>query len=252
MGLRENKFYFEQKFFSKWNNTLIHYAGQEFKQDGLEEWINPVYQPRSLRPSGMSPTAEMRGSLDVVCWAKNDTKAMELADTLITFIHDNVERDKFELNGYQIQDHAWDNSGLTYIYITFDIVSYDIRCSGKKEPNACLKEGTDGTKYGFKKLEFGDFTPPLTIDGHEVTELSWQDDGTFIMDFNNLQLTEVDTVYLSHEYDTIDLKWDNVSKAYVGEDFMIASTLVYHYIDGKEVCMYAESSLPDLFIEYNF
>ena len=129
MGLRDNKLYFEQKFFDNWTDTLIHYAWQEFTTAGIDEWINPIYQPRSMRPIGISATGEMRGALDIVCWAKNDAKAMELTDKVIQFVHDNVERDKFEINGYQIQDHNWDDSGLTYIYITFDIVSYNIRCS---------------------------------------------------------------------------------------------------------------------------
>jgi len=134
MGLKENKLYFEQTFFDKWVDTPIHYAGIEFKQDGLDAWINPVYQPRSMRRQGMSPMGVSNGSLDVVCWGKNDVEAMGLADTLIAFVHDNIERDKFELNGYQIQDHAWDNSGLTYLYITFDVVSYIDVCASTPIP----------------------------------------------------------------------------------------------------------------------
>ena len=73
-----------------------------------------------------------RGSFDVVCWAKSDADAMELSDKLIKFVADNVNSDKFLLNGYQIADHAFDNTGLVYIYLSFDVTSYPSTCSNSE------------------------------------------------------------------------------------------------------------------------
>ena len=129
MGLRENKKYFETQFFNKWTQTPIHYAGQEFKNDGIESWINPIYYPRSGQHTGLSAfNAMQRGSFDVICWARNDADALGLSDDIIKFMIDNIDKDKFTLQGYQIQDHAWDDSGLTYVYLSFNVVSYDIKC----------------------------------------------------------------------------------------------------------------------------
>ena len=126
MGLRENKLYFENEFFTKWALTPIHYAGQEFSADGIGKWINPVYHPLSARINGLSKFGNFdeRGSLDVTCWARTDADAMELSDAIIKFVGDNVNGDKFRLSGYQVADHAWDDTGLVYLYLSFDVVSY--------------------------------------------------------------------------------------------------------------------------------
>jgi len=130
MGLRENKLYFEQIFFNGWTATPIHYAGQEFKIDGIDSWINPVYNPLTARLSGLSKFGNFseRGMVDVVCWAKTEADAMQLADDVIAFFGDNVDATKFKLGGYSVQDRGWTDSNMVYVYLSFDVVSYDIKC----------------------------------------------------------------------------------------------------------------------------
>ena len=128
MSLRANKLYFENEFFTKWTDTPIHYAGQEFNSEGIDKWINPVYHPLSGKPQGMTKfgaSMSQRASFDIVCWAKNDADAMELSDNIIAFVADNVNSSKFAVSGYQVGDHAWDNTGLVYLYLSFDIMVYN-------------------------------------------------------------------------------------------------------------------------------
>ena len=250
MGLRFNKYYFEKKFFDNWTYTLVQYAGQEFKTDGLTQWINPIYRPASISPYGIGASEMHKGTLDVICWAKNNTQALHLADLVIEFMQENIEPDIFKLDRYEIQDMYWDDSGYHYVYITFSVRLYDLKCTPTVKNNSCLYEGTDGTKYGFKLNEFGAFSPPTTIDGKAITEMSWQNDGTFIVSFSSQLGGNVDKLYLTHEYSMIELYWDG--NVYTGKHLAAANELIYRFVDGGEVCMCVESSLPDMFIEYIF
>lgn len=123
--------------------------------------------------------------------------------------------------------------------------------------NACLTEGTDGTKYGFLKGVFGTMNPPTTIDGADVFELSWQSSGLFMMSFGvagDTQLTNVQDVYLTtaNNY-TVTLHWDAVATAYTGTDVGASQTLIADYALGKQRCALIEISMPQgWIISYDF
>ena len=129
------------------------------------------------------------------------------------------------------------------------------RRGGSNAPNACMTEGTDGTKYGFLKGSFGTFVPPFSADGKEVHEFTWQASGTFIMTFGaagDEQLTDTNTVYVEIDNGAIELNWYSASNVYKGSNIEAATALITDFVDGKERCGYIYVSLPTLFIDYIF
>lgn len=123
--------------------------------------------------------------------------------------------------------------------------------------NACILEGTDGTRYGFSKNLFGVFDPPLAIDSSEVHELSWSAVGTFIMAFGisgSDQLTDIYDVYLTTPDNyTISLQWDSASSTYIGTDVNAANYLISDFVDGQQRCALIEIGLPEgKIVSYSF
>lgn len=248
MGLRYNKYYFEKKFFDGWTHTLVQYAGQEFKTNGLSQWINPIYRPSSSSSYGLNDRSEvLKGSLDVVCWGKNNTEALHLADLVIEFVRDNIEPDMFKVDKYEIQDMYWDDSGYHYVYVTFAVRSYNLQCVEQYDTNLCISQGTNGVEYGFKSGEFGVVTPKFTIDGLELLALYWDNTGKFTLLLDGV-LTKY--IYITYKNTRIELELSN--DTYFGENAMIANELIYGFTENSDVCFLVESLLPNLFIEYIF
>lgn len=132
-----------------------------------------------------------------------------------------------------------------------------LKSSGSAQGNnACMNEGSDGTKYGFLDGSFGSFDPAFTIDGHTVHELSWQADGTFIMSFGtngDEQITSISQVHVSNNNHSITLDWDATSKTYTVVDIDTATILIDNYVDGQQYCMFIYTDLPNgLIIDYSF
>ncbi len=124
---RETKLFFESLFSDDWAQTPIHFAGQEFKADGIPQWVNVVYTPLTGRPQGVSrDTSTSLGLLSVICWAENDADVMSLADDVVAFINGNTG--KYKVNNYEITDHSWQDSNQVYMYLTFNIEAYDGVC----------------------------------------------------------------------------------------------------------------------------
>ena len=126
-NLKATKFYFEKMFLDKWTDTPIHFVGQEFDATGKTTWINPMFAPLSGTLAALSGRrTKMEGSLNVICWASNDVDVFELGDKIIDFIHNNAK--EFNVNGFEINDHQWDNSNMVYLYLTFNIKYYAGDC----------------------------------------------------------------------------------------------------------------------------
>ena len=123
--MKETKLYFETLFSAGWSLTPIHYAGQEFDQEGTKRWVNPVYTPLRTDNSGISETGRRAyGLFNVICWAENDVEAMDLADSVVEFMDANVETNQYSLNGYTIEDHGWHKTNKVYIYLSFKTTFY--------------------------------------------------------------------------------------------------------------------------------
>lgn len=123
-------------------------------------------------------------------------------------------------------------------------------------PNACMNEGSNGTKYGFLDGSFGSFDPGFTIDGHVVHELSWQADGTFIMSFGtngDEEITNISEIHISNNNHSLTLIWDAANKIYTISDVPTATALIGDYVDGQQYCMFIYTDLPKgLIIDYIF
>ena len=123
MNLQTTKKYFEDIFHNYWNETDVHFVGQDFDGAQHESWVNPVYKPLRNTPNGVSTSIEM-GQLYIVCWAENDTDAMELADITIEFIKANVDKSLFKSRGHDIIDHGWDESNKVFVMLSFSFEQF--------------------------------------------------------------------------------------------------------------------------------
>ncbi len=126
-NLKATKFYFEKLFLDKWVDTPIHFVGQEFDATGKSTWINPMFAPLNGSLAALSgKRTKLEGLLNIVCWAKNDVEVFDLGDKIIDFVSDNAKN--FNVSGFEINDHQWDNSNMVYLYITFNIKYYAGDC----------------------------------------------------------------------------------------------------------------------------
>ncbi len=146
-SLQETKFYFENLFNTDWTATPVHYVGQEFKADGIDTWINPRYSPSGSKIgdiSGYSTT--VRGSLDVICWAKNDVDVFTLGDDVASFIGSTVDK-SYKVTGYEVNDHAWHESNHVYLYLTFYVEFIYGTCAGPIVNCANSVGGPNGNEF---------------------------------------------------------------------------------------------------------
>jgi hypothetical protein len=114
-------------FASHWHDTPVHFVGQEYNAKGVDAWVNPRFVPSGGKISGFSSErTKLNGELDVVCWAKNDVKAFELADDIINFVTEFAK--EFPLTNFEINDHGWNDSNMVYIVVTFVFTYYAGNC----------------------------------------------------------------------------------------------------------------------------
>lgn len=126
---KDNKIYFEKKFFDDWAETEIQPVGEDWSAKTYDRWINPFYSPTSGSLVGFGTDAsKLNGTLSVVCWAKTDFDVMDLADKLMDFVGQKVDPNLFQINNFEIADHAWNESNMVFIYIIFNIESYSGVC----------------------------------------------------------------------------------------------------------------------------
>ncbi len=145
-NLKETKYYFEKLFADKWVDTPIHFVGQEYDSTGIDTWINPRFVPVGGTLASLSgKRTRLEGSLDVICWAKNDVNAFDLTDKVVDFISANAEN--FTVVNFEINDHGWDDSNMVYVYLTFNLRYYAGTCY--LPVNAQLQFG-DGFTVGFQ------------------------------------------------------------------------------------------------------
>ncbi len=128
-SFRETKLFFEKMFLDNWNETPIHFVGQEFKNDGIDRWINPFYTPVKGAFRGLSGTlSESKGRLEVICWAENDAEVMQLADELVELVFSHTSNKTYRIDRYEVTDHAWHTSNSVYMYLTFEVTMVEGYC----------------------------------------------------------------------------------------------------------------------------
>ena len=126
-NLHATKEYFENMFATKWTETPVHYVGQDFDQDSVVKWINPFYAPSRSENSGISGVTRNYGNLRVACWADSDANAMELVDTVITFIGSNVGVE-YRIFNYSIDDHGFHKANKVYVIVSFSLEILEGTC----------------------------------------------------------------------------------------------------------------------------
>ena len=130
-AFQNNKIYFEKTFFDNWSETPIQPAGEDWSAKTIDRWINPFYSPSYGSINDISNgSTKLNGTLSVVCWAKKDFDVMELGDILIDFISFNIDPKLFKINNFEVVDHAWNESNMVFLYIVFNIESYEGICNG--------------------------------------------------------------------------------------------------------------------------
>ena len=139
-NMKETKYFFENMFLTNWSDTPVHFVGQEFTAKGLTSWINPRFVPSGGRLGGLSGLrSRLEAELDVVCWAKNDVEAFDLADKIVSFVHANAN--DFNINGYEVNDHGWNENNMVYVILTFSFTYYAGMCTLPKVPCIIVNNG---------------------------------------------------------------------------------------------------------------
>ena len=123
MTLKETKIYFETMFATGWTTTPIHFMGQEVDMHGVDQWINVSYKPRAKLSTGFT-SSSMSGAIYVVCWAKDDFDVMDLSDKVIAFYESTIDPKLVKSHGYNIIDHGYEESGKSFIVVSFNIETY--------------------------------------------------------------------------------------------------------------------------------
>ncbi len=135
--LKNIKFYFENLFATKWTETSIHFAGQEFDPQalGISSWVNPYYTPTRRRNFGLGGGGKIYyGDLYITCWDDNDVKVMELGDKIADFIDSSVDRGLFKLQGYDVVDHGWDTTNKAFVLLSFKFETIRGTCGATPSP----------------------------------------------------------------------------------------------------------------------
>ena len=129
MNLQTTKKYFEDVFNSHWIQTDVHYGGQDFDAKEHVSWVNPIYKPLRSSSNGMSTSTSIdMAQLYVICWADDDTDAMELADSVVEFIDSNIDKQLFISRGHDVIDHGWDESNKVFVMLSFTFEQYSGTC----------------------------------------------------------------------------------------------------------------------------
>lgn len=126
--LQEAKIYFDELFKNNWCETKIHYAGEEFDNTDLDQWINISLEPVRNNNMSVSGGIEYNFTLYVVCWGETDTAVMGLGDKISTFVKTNVAS-TYTANGYEIVDREWQNSNHVFMVMAFRFKTYGGECS---------------------------------------------------------------------------------------------------------------------------
>ncbi len=131
-SLQATKYYFDELFMSSWTSTPVHYAGQEFNAKEVPQWVNPFYAPKYGDKKGLSNTLSSNyGNLYVACWAETDVEVMAIADDVVAFLN-NIVNKEYRVKKYEISDHGWQESNQVYIMLTFSLEVLDGACAAER------------------------------------------------------------------------------------------------------------------------
>ena len=138
MGYKKAKFDFEKMFQDNWFDTPVHYAGQEFKADGIPRWVNPFYAPSSTYNRSITKDNFIRyGMLNVVCWAENDVEVFGLADDVTAMIQREISKD-YSIRSFEMADHGWNESNSAFALLLFQVEYYESPCITPPIVDPCM------------------------------------------------------------------------------------------------------------------
>jgi len=127
--LQTTKVVIEEIFKAGWTDTPIHYSGQEFDGKGMPKWINLVIKPSRIVNASVSNMRKvMVVDFYVPCWADNENKSFELADSIIEFVETSFADPTTKavmpnrIEQVQIIDQGWNNSNKSFVVVMFSVI----------------------------------------------------------------------------------------------------------------------------------
>lgn len=117
------KEYVETLFNDEWTLTPIHFEGMDFREEGVPEWINLLYQPRSGLISSFGQTTTLTGWVHVICWADSPKKVEELADKVVEFFGQKIDRSRYKTDRFEITDQGVAPNEKFFITLSFDLMT---------------------------------------------------------------------------------------------------------------------------------
>ncbi len=149
-GLKAGKFFFDEMFSTLWTQTPVHYAGQGFDAEGMDQWINPTYRPsRRDRPSLSGQVTRTYANIYIPCWAETDVDVMGLMDDVIEFVETNTVS-PYKINNISIIDHGFDDSNKVFGIIMVSIEHYQGICVVQPPAAHTRLEFSDAFTIGFQ------------------------------------------------------------------------------------------------------
>ena len=122
------KEYIETLFVDNWTETPIHFEGMDFKSDGIDRWVNLLYQPRSGLISSYGQTTTLNGWVHVVCWGDTPKAVEELADKIVAFMSSELDISRYKCGRFEISDQGVAPNEKFFITLTFDLATVAGTC----------------------------------------------------------------------------------------------------------------------------
>ncbi len=123
-NFNETKIALEKMFYENWLDTPIQYANVKFDSDGVEKWLNVVYEPSRVAITSLNDTSGISyGMLYVVCWADNQFDVSVLVDDVETTVSTYLPNDLYKTS-YEIIDQGNAPNAKAFMVVSFNIKSY--------------------------------------------------------------------------------------------------------------------------------
>lgn len=129
MSLSTIKVNLETYFQTNWTTTSIQWHGVAFNSSALTQWIGlkfvPIQNEMYAFDGSSCGRIEYNAQMQVFCYAKNPTKAIQLADSVMSFLNGTTHSPDIVVGIGQVDSGAVDlGNGLFEVMVYFEINLY--------------------------------------------------------------------------------------------------------------------------------
>ena len=129
MSLSTIKTTLETYIQTNWTTTSIQWQGVPFSSNGLTQWIGTKFVPVMNEVYAFDGSScgriEYNAQLQIFCYAKNPTKAIQLSDSIMTFLNGTQHSPNITVGIGQVDSGAIDlENGIFEVMVWFEVNLY--------------------------------------------------------------------------------------------------------------------------------